>query len=246
MKRIALFLLLAATATSAIAAENPPKPFPSEAVLRERLNIDPHSKLVLRGRDGAPVDMKTVLDFVNAPGHELSFIPDEGSGFATLTITQPPRKAKNTLGDLVVGEPLPAFSLPSSDGRTISSNRMDHDLTVISFFFYECTGCIAEIPALNAFHSAHPEVGALGITYDAKEGLPTFRRKYGLHWEIIPDAVAFFDKANIAMYPTLGIVDRHGRLLDLKGGWTLHPAGRKLEADDVARWVATVGERKHP
>jgi peroxiredoxin len=237
-----VFLLTAIFATSAMAAEGQPKAFPDEATLRQRLGIDPHSKLVLRGRDGSPVDIKTFLEFANAAGSDISFIPDQGSGITTLTMSQSAPKAMNKWGDLVIGDPLPAFTLPSSEGRTISSKHFDHELTVVNFFFFECTGCIAEIPALNAFHVSHPEVGALAITYDAKEGLAAFRKKYGLQWEIVTDAVSFFDKANIAMSPTLGIVDRKGRLLDLQGSWTLHPAGRKLEASDVAQWVARVSE----
>jgi peroxiredoxin len=243
MKRISLFFLLAALAISTTSAESPPKAFPDEATLRERLSIDPHSKLVLRGHDGSRIDIKSFLALANAAGGEFNWSPDQGSGIVTLTISQAPRKPKNKWGDLVIGDPLPAFSLASSEGRTVSSTRFDHDLTVVSFFFYECTGCIAEIPALNAFHTAHPEIGALGMTYESKEGLAAFRKKYGLQWEIVTDAVPFFDKANIAMYPTLGIVDRMGRLLDLQGGWMLHPAGRRLEANDVARWVADVRER---
>jgi thiol-disulfide isomerase/thioredoxin len=189
MHRIGVLFLLATLSISTMAADSQSKAFPDEATLRQRLGIDPHSKLVLRGRDGSPVDIKTFLG-------------------------------------------------------TISSNHFDHELTVVNFFFYECTGCIAEIPALNAFHAAHPEAGALAITYDAKEGLAAFRKKYGLQWEIVTDAVSFFDKANIAMYPTLGIVDRKGRLLDLQGSWTLHPSGRKLEADDLERWVASVKQRQ--
>jgi thiol-disulfide isomerase/thioredoxin len=189
MHRIGVLFLLATLSISTMAADSQPRAFPDEATLRQRLGIDPHSKLVLRGRDGSPVDIKTFLG-------------------------------------------------------TISSSHFDHELTVVNFFFYECTGCIAEIPALNAFHTAHPEAGALAMTYNAKEGLAAFRKKYGLQWEIVTDAVSFFDKANIAMYPTLGIVDRNGSLLDLQGSWTLHPSGRKLEADDLERWVASVKQRQ--
>ncbi len=244
MHRIGVLFLLATFAISTMASESQPKAFPDEATLRQRLGIDPHSKLVLRGRDGSAVDIKTFLDFANAPGSDIGFIPDQGSGIVTLTMSHSPTKPTNKWGDLIVGDPLPAFILPSSAGRTISSNHFDHELTVVNFFSYECTGCIAEIPALNAFHAAHPETGALAITYDAKEGLAAFRKKYGLQWEIVTDAVSFFDKANIAMYPTLGIVDRNGRLLDLQGSWTLHPAGWKLEAEDLARWVASVRVRR--
>ncbi|WP_213949499.1 TlpA disulfide reductase family protein [Luteibacter sp. dw_328] len=239
MQKIGVLFLLAMLATGTVVADSRPKAFPDEATLRQRLSIDPHSKLVLRGRDGSPIGIKAFLAGANAPGGEFSFIPDPGSGIVTLTLSKLPSKPLNKWGDLVIGDPLPAFTLPSSEGRTIRSHRFDHDLTVVNFFFYECTGCIAEIPALNAFHAAHPEIGALGLTYEAKEGLAAFRKKYGMQWEIVTGAVSFFDRANIAMYPTLGIVDRHGRLLDLQGSWTLHPAGRKLEADDVARWVAT-------
>ncbi|QWT20186.1 TlpA family protein disulfide reductase [Bacillus sp. NP157] len=244
MQRIVTFLLFLALAVGTAVAQEKPKAWPDEATLRHRLTIPAGSKLVLRGRDGSPIDLKTFLDGANADDGGFGWTPDLGNGITVLTLESTPSKPKNKWGDLVIGDPIPAFDLVSSKGRKVSSNRFDHDLTVVNFFFYECTGCVAEIPALNAFHVAHPEVGALAITYDAREGLAHFQKAYGLQWEIVPDAVTFMRKANIAMYPTLGIVDGHGRLLDLQGSWTLHPPGRKLAADDVARWVADVRQKQ--
>jgi peroxiredoxin len=213
--------------------------FPDEATLRSRFSMPPDTKLLYRDAEGKSVDAKTFLDRINA-GNGFVFKPVNADGFVVLTLDKPPRKPRGPLGDLVIGERIPAFSLTSSTGRQVTSDRFDHDVTVVDFFFFDCTGCIEEIPALNAFHAAHPDIGAMSITFDAAAELAAFKKKFGLTWEIVPDAVSFYDKANIQIFPTLGIVDRHGKLLDLKGGWTLHPSDRSLTGEDIARWVAKV------
>ncbi|KJV28435.1 TlpA family protein disulfide reductase [Luteibacter yeojuensis] len=229
---VAMTFLEAASAASQVA-------YPDEAALRRGLSMPPDTKLLYRDTNGASIGAKTFLDRVNT-GTGFAFKPANADGFAVLTLDSPPRTPRTPLGDLIIGEPIPAFSLTSSTGRQVTSTRFDHDFTVIDFFFVDCGGCIKEIPALNAFHAAHPDIGAMSITYDAAAELPAFKNKFGLTWEIVPDAVTFYQKANIQMFPTLGIVDRHGKLLDLKGGWTLHPPGRTLNGEDIERWVTDV------
>jgi peroxiredoxin len=232
-------LAVSAMALLEVASAAPQAAWPNEADLRRRLSMPPDTKLLYRDTNAASIDAKTFLDRVNA-GSGFTFKPANAEGFAVLTLEKPPRTPRTQLGDLVIGEPIPAFRLTSSTGREVTSTHFDHDFTVIDFFFIDCGGCIKEIPALNAFHAAHPDIGAMSITYDAAAELPAFKKKFGLTWEIVPDAVTFYDKANIQIFPTLGIVDRHGKLLDLKGGWTLHPPGRPLNGEDIARWVAEV------
>lgn len=237
---LVVFVVTSLNAASAV----PQAAYPDEAALRRQLSMPPDTKLLFRDTSGASIGAKAFLDRVNA-GNGFAFKPANAEGFAVLRLDKPPRTPRTQLGDLTIGEPIPAFRLTSSAGRQVTSSKFDHDFTVIDFFFFDCGGCIEEIPALNAFHAAHPDIGAMSITYDAAAELPAFRKKFGLTWEVVPDAATFYDKANIQIFPTLGIVDRHGKLLDIKAGWTLHPPGRRLNGEDIARWVAEVKGAAH-
>ncbi|UPG93850.1 TlpA family protein disulfide reductase [Luteibacter aegosomatissinici] len=236
----AVFVLFAvgSAADAATSGATAPQPPLTLATLRQICGDTTSPKIVFRDQAGKVIDENTFMAGMHR-GLASSCKPANGSGVAVMTLAQATPPPKVEVSNLVIGEALPAFSLTSSRGRTVTSRAFDHDLTVIDFF-YDCTGCIADIPALNAFHAAHPETGALSITYDSVAQMPAYQKQFGLTWEIVPDAVTFYEKANIQRFPTVGIVDRHGRLLALKEAWTLHPPGRKLTGEDIARWVADV------
>ena len=240
----ALFLLVSVVAGTASTA-TPGKAYFNRDSVHLVCGLAPDAKLVFRDPSGAMINEDAFFAAAN-DGRSISCKADTGSGVAVLTLDKPQAEQREAVHSLTPGDHLPAFSLMSSNGRKLSADRFDHDLNVVSFFYYDCSGCVAEIPALNAFRAAHPDIGTLAITYDSVAELASFQKRFGLTWEIVPDAVTFYEKANIEAFPTLGIVDRHGRVLDLKGSWQIHPKGRGVNADDIAQWVASVQKKTAP
>jgi thiol-disulfide isomerase/thioredoxin len=112
------------------------------------------------------------------------------------------------------GQSLPATELSTLAGGRWTPVAKDGRYTLLSFYFDECVPCIAEIPALNAYAHAHPEVRVLAVTFDAAKSARTFRATRHLEWPIAPDAQAFIDALGVRTYPTLLLVRPDGTLAD--------------------------------
>lgn len=112
------------------------------------------------------------------------------------------------------GQPLPATSLTTLAGESWTPVAKDGRYTLLSFYFDECVPCIAEIPALNAYAHAHPEMRVLAVTFDEAARARKFRATRHLAWPIAPDAQSFIDALGIRTYPTLLLVRPDGTLAD--------------------------------
>ena len=188
-----------------------------------------------RDKDGHPIDEASFLKAFQA-GVGFDYQTDPDGKLAILVLSDPARALKAGK-QIEPGEQLPAFDLKDMAGTTYSTHALNGGITVVDFFFVNCGGCIDEVPALNAFAKTHPEVPAVAITYD----LPEFAARYAKHWRytwpIIPDAVTLINEVHITAYPTLALVDDHGRILAISLGYSLHPPGRKLSGEDIFHWV---------
>lgn len=132
------------------------------------------------------------------------------------------------------GQPLPSISLSTLAGENWKPVAKDGRYTLLSFYFDECVPCIAEIPALNAYAQAHPEMRVLAVTFDEAASARKFRATRHLAWPIVPDAQAFIDALGIRTYPTLLLVRPDGTLADAftdSGLESGHGAAR------IAAWV---------
>lgn len=86
------------------------------------------------------------------------------------------------------------------------------DAYVVNFWATWCGPCKTEIPELNAFAAAHPDVAVIGVSVD--EQLQTTRleaaaRQLGIAYPVMHD----FDQSNanrwgVRSYPTTFILDR--------------------------------------
>ena len=132
------------------------------------------------------------------------------------------------------GQPLPATELSTLAGERWTSVGKDGRYTLLSFYFDACVPCIAEIPTLNAYARAHPEMRVLAVTFDGATSARTFRATRHLEWPIAPDAQAFIDALGVRTYPTLLLVRPDGTLADSFTG-----AGLESE-DGAARLEAWV------
>ncbi|MCB1567321.1 MAG: TlpA family protein disulfide reductase [Xanthomonadales bacterium] len=113
--------------------------------------------------------------------------------------------------------------MPNVDGKSIEGKpaqwfAANGKYSLLSFYFAECVPCIAEVPELNAFAKAHPEVNLLGVTFDSADDARAFRNKHGLEIATIAEAQASIDAIGIKAYPTLILVDPNGKLVASRAG----------------------------
>ena len=70
---------------------------------------------------------------------------------------------------LKAGAAFPAFALKTTAGVPVAGDVLSGRLTLLNFFFADCSRCIAEVPTLNAYARQHPEVQVLAVTFDDAE-----------------------------------------------------------------------------
>jgi len=137
---------------------------------------------------------------------------------------------------IVVGSLLPAIGkLETLDGASVSDADLRDRYTLLSFYFSQCVPCIAEIPALNGYAAAHPEMGVLAVTFDDIATSKAFVAQRGLELAVIADAQAFIDAVGVTGYPTWLLVDADGRIAAVHTGGSMgKDAASKA---DINAWV---------
>ncbi len=71
-----------------------------------------------------------------------------------------------------LGEPAPAFDLPTLDGGNVSNESVAGKAVIVNFWNSWCIPCRAEHPALAEFHARHaddPDFAMVGIVRDDTE-----------------------------------------------------------------------------
>lgn len=71
--------------------------------------------------------------------------------------------------DLQIGDPRPALIFPDLDGKPVALASFDGRPLVLNFWASWCPPCIGEMPMLDAFAKAHPEVHVVGIAVEPAE-----------------------------------------------------------------------------
>ena len=103
-----------------------------------------------------------------------------GWGFvAGRTLGRDPSLVRSAL----IGEPAPAFDLPSLDGGRLASASLRGEVVVVNFWASWCVPCVEEAPELEAFARQTEGMGVrlVGIVYsDVRDKAAAFRDRYGL------------------------------------------------------------------
>ncbi len=91
---------------------------------------------------------------------------------------------------IAVGKPAPAFSLPSTSGKTVSLSDFAGRKLVLYFYPRDNTpGCTREACDFRDHHAALSEAGAavLGVSSDSLKSHAGFRSKFELPFDLLVD-----------------------------------------------------------
>jgi cytochrome oxidase Cu insertion factor (SCO1/SenC/PrrC family) len=233
---IALALAACLVAGSASGQEAPSIP---DASFRASMALDGYARVEYRDADGKPIAFADFMKAV-AAGGSFSMTKESDHSLAVVKVSGATAEKPPVAHGPGVGKSLPALDagMKTLDGQVFSDAGLRGHRTLLSLFFSECVPCIAEVPALNAFAKAHPEVPVYSITFDDAATAREFVGKRGLEVPVVADAQDYLDRMHVDTYPMLLLVDAQGKIAAVRsGGGTGESV---LTADALASWIGGV------
>jgi peroxiredoxin len=116
---------------------------------------------------------------------------------------------------VTAGEPAPAFSVKTDDGRIVSAPNFGGKLLVLNFWATWCPPCVRETPFLSQLAEDYAPRGVvvLGISVDSSEpAYRAFLQKYKPRFRTVREARIHREYGTF-MYPETYIVDSTGKVL---------------------------------
>lgn len=120
-----------------------------------------------------------------------------------------------------VGEPepeapaeAPDFRLPDLRGQEVALSGLRGQPVVIDFWATWCPPCVHQIPVLNAFQEAHPEVPVLGVSVDVdgREVVGPFAEEHGIAYRVLLGDEGLARRYGAFGFPSLFVVDPEGTI----------------------------------
>jgi thiol-disulfide isomerase/thioredoxin len=116
-----------------------------------------------------------------------------------------------------------AFNLKTLDGRPVTLESLKGRTVVINFWGIWCGWCVKELPDLQKLHekyAADPDVAILTIDNDQNPSdVPPWMKQRGFTFPVLLDD-GYVTKAGVHAFPTTWFLDRQGRKVFEKVGWS--------------------------
>lgn len=230
-KRLASMLAMALLATSlhAAPAENDEQSFVAN------LKLGPSPDVRYLDANGKPLLYPAFAQQLGE-GRDYSLTADSSTHSAMLRLRPPGNNTATGRFSFGRGSAFPPFELPSVQGKTLHLADLKGRYTLVSFFFAECAPCIAEVPVLNAFAKANPEMGFVAITYEDVDTTKNFVHDRRFAWNALHDGQSLIDTLGVNTYPTLMLIDPNGHVAGAAVGMTMRDGPDKQLAD-LTGWV---------
>ncbi len=109
------------------------------------------------------------------------------------------------------------------DGATITVGGIQDKPTLLNFWFVECPGCIAEIPALNYLQEKYAgKVNFIAMTFETQNEVEKFLRKKLFNFAHVSDAESFIKQVGSFPYPENIFIDTLGYIKYIEGPFPVH------------------------
>jgi len=132
---------------------------------------------------------------------------------------------------------LPALNARDLGGRPVRTLHSGGKHTLLNFYFSGCVPCIREVPALNAFRAAHPELNYLAVTFDPAFDARAFVAERRLDWPVVADAARFLRAAGVRSFPGYMLVAPDGRIVGRRAGLLLNARERTPGLASLEKFV---------
>ena len=139
---------------------------------------------------------------------------------------------------LIEGTPAPDFTLPTTDGKTISlRDALDRGPVVAAFFKISCPVCQYALPYLERIYKAYgnQKVTIVGISQNNKRDTLAFLKEYRISFPVLLDDTNAYPVSNaygLTNVPTTFWIARDGEIEVSSVGWM------RKEIEQINRKVA--------
>jgi thiol-disulfide isomerase/thioredoxin len=143
-------------------------------------------------------------------------------------------------------DPLPAalaegtvpsdFQVTDMEGKKVALADFKGKVVVLNYWFIACQPCVAEMPLLNQLVKKYKgkDVVFLAVTFDGKEQVQRFLGASPFDYRIFPDERAAIKEMGIMAFPTNAVLDKEGRVVASKAGYSEKIGTELARAIDIA------------
>ncbi|QTR50069.1 TlpA disulfide reductase family protein [Candidatus Thiothrix anitrata] len=109
------------------------------------------------------------------------------------------------------------LSVATVDGETVSLDSLKGKPYLLTFWATSCSGCVKEIPALQALHQQHHKDGlrviGVAMSYDEIPAIQAMRAQKGMEYTIAYDQTgALAQQFDVRVTPTSFLIDLNGKI----------------------------------
>lgn len=127
----------------------------------------------------------------------------------------------------------PPFRLTQLDGRTLELEALRGRVVVLNFWATWCGPCLAEIPTLQAFAEAHPDVEVVGVAVDEPGPVRARVERSAITYTMVIADRPTVEAYGVTTFPTTVVVDPEGRVRGAHTGLML-----RIHLEALAAWAA--------
>ncbi len=129
------------------------------------------------------------------------------------------------------GGTAPIFTLMSTSGERVALQDFRGKPVIVNFWATWCGPCKTELPQLNAFAAAHPEVPVLGVALDSGT-LPVLKSaqaELGIEYDVLRGNAGVQGQYGVKTIPTTFLIDGAGVIQESHVG--------TVSARQLTRWL---------
>lgn len=231
-KRLLISCVLAAALSSTASARSA-----AETSFRQDLALEAMKTVEYFDDAGKRMDFEAFLKLVSS-GRSFNIAHPTAASAAISIAGKDAAPARPPSYKLAPGAAFPRFKLRSNRGAMVDNRALSGKVTLVNFLFATCAPCIAELPVLNAFAKAHPEIQSLGVTFDSTAEARQFAVQRHFEWPLLADGQALVEAVGVTTYPAFALVGPDGRILALSTSHEIAGASKKLGVENLAAWTS--------
>ena len=128
----------------------------------------------------------------------------------------------------LVNKPMPAYSLSTIDGKTISNKSLKGKVVLLDFWATWCGPCKAASPSMQALHKKYASKGLVvvgancleQVSKPTKEPAAKYAKEHGYTYTFAYNSDALTKKCLVQGIPTMIIIDKKGVIRKVQVGWS--------------------------